>query len=161
MSPQDRQKLRDAAIAAVNATRARSGVRHAALAADWQLQTSNSFRRIGAHGDGDVLCGTKHPVDGHPDLLAAPAVLDYVVAAQPRALIQLLDEVDVLEEKLARARVVCEKVVDIDARLDGIADVVTALGDAVTHLASSDPQAAFRARAIVDKLMGALAEVRR
>ena len=158
MSPEDRQKLRNAAIAALNSSRAPTSE----IPADWQLQTSNSFRRIGTlYGDGDVLCGTKHPVDGHPDLLAAPAVLDYVVAAQPRTLLQILNEVDELEDKLARARIVCEKVVDIDTRLDGIADVVTALGEAVTHLAGSDPQAAFRARAIVDKLMGALAEVRR
>ena len=60
----------------------------------WTLQTSNSFRRIGARGDGDVLCGTKHPIDGQSDLLAAPGVLDYIVAAQPRVVIALLDFVD-------------------------------------------------------------------
>ena len=102
MTRDERQKLRDAALVAVNGTRARSNVRRAALAADWKLQTSNSFRRIGAHGDGDVLCGTKHPIDGHPDLLAATGVLDYVVAAQPYVLLELLDYVDVIEGRLAR-----------------------------------------------------------
>jgi len=109
MDLDDRQTLRDAALAAVNGTRARADVRRAALAADWQLQTSNSFRRIGAHGDGDVLCGTKHPIDGHPDLLAAHGVLAYIVAAQPRVVIQLLDDVAVLEDKLRKAEILCDK----------------------------------------------------
>ena len=101
MTKEQRQALRDAALAALNGTRARVDVSRAALAVDWQLQTSNSFRRIGGHGDGDVLCGTKHPIDGHPDLLAASGVLDYIVAAQPRVVLQLLDDVDAMADKLA------------------------------------------------------------
>jgi hypothetical protein len=64
----------------------------------WQLQTSNSFRRIGTKrgGDGDVLCGVKHPIDAHPDLQAAPGVLDYIVAMQPLVVIDLLDQIDEL-----------------------------------------------------------------
>ena len=86
MTQDARQKLRDAALAALDE--------------DWQLQTSNSLRRIGTpFGDGDVLCGTKHPIDGHPDLLAAPGVLDYIVAAQPRIVLQLLDALDMAETK--------------------------------------------------------------
>ncbi len=88
------QVLRDVAIAAVNATRASRDQRRAALAADWQLQTSNSYRRIGAHGDGDVLCATTHPIDHHPDLLAKREVLAYVVAAQPSVVLELLDDLD-------------------------------------------------------------------
>lgn len=102
MTREERQILRDAALEAINGTRSRSGVRPAAVAADWTLQTSNSFRRVGAYGDGDVLCGTRHPVDGHPDLLAAQGVLDYVVAAQPRVVISLLDYIDAIEVKLDR-----------------------------------------------------------
>ena len=36
----------------------------------WEVWTSNSFRRISRSGggDGDVLCGTIQPSDGHPDL---------------------------------------------------------------------------------------------
>jgi len=63
---------------------------------DWQLQTSNSFRRIGLHGDGDVLCATKL-YDGHPDLLAAPGVLEYIIAAQPRVVKELLDDLEASE----------------------------------------------------------------
>jgi hypothetical protein len=89
MTQDERQKLRDATIAALNAT----GFR-------WEVQTSNSFRRIGCHGDGDVLCGIKHPIDGHPDLLAPRGVLDYVVAVQPRVVLDLLDYLDMIEKRL-------------------------------------------------------------
>jgi hypothetical protein len=96
-----RQQLREAALAAVNATRAKTSAGyHAALAGDWELQTSNSFRRIGCHGDGDVLCGTIQRSDGHPDLLAAPGVLDYIVVAQPKTVLALLDAIDELEREL-------------------------------------------------------------
>ena len=101
MNRGERQVLRAAALAAMNGTRMRANPPHTTLTTDWQLQDSNSFRRIGTpYGDGDVLCGTKHPIDGHPDLLAAPGVLDYVVAAQPCAVLALLDYVDAIEGKL-------------------------------------------------------------
>lgn len=61
----------------------------------WSVQTSNSFRRIGTdRGDGDVLCAVTQPVDKHPDLHAAPDVLDYIVAAHPFAILQLIRERD-------------------------------------------------------------------
>jgi hypothetical protein len=69
---------------------------------DWELQTSNSFRRIGAAGDGDVLCGTIQRSDGHPDLLAKPEVLEYIVAAQPRVVLELLDEIERLRLALSK-----------------------------------------------------------
>ena len=137
MTPEDRQKLRDAALTAVNGTRARSNMAHAALAADWKLWTSNSFRRIGAHGDGDVLCGTKHPIDGQPDLLAAPGVLDYMIAAQPRVVIQLLDDVAALEDKLEKACVISNKIEDVDRRLRAMASGLVELGGAFTKLVES------------------------
>lgn len=65
-----------------------------ALRSRWELQTSNSFRRIGCNGDGDVLCAVRQPSDGHPDLHARPEVLDYIVAAQPSVVLALLDEID-------------------------------------------------------------------
>lgn len=103
MNRDERQALREAALAAMDGTRARVDVQRTVLSLDWQLQTSNSFRRIGTpYGDGDVLCGTKHPRDGQPDLLAAPGVLDYVIAAQPRTVLALLDFVDAIEGKLDR-----------------------------------------------------------
>jgi hypothetical protein len=61
----------------------------------WSVQTSNSFRRIGTdRGDGDVLRAAPHQTDGHPDLLADPDVLDYIVAAHPLAILQLIRERD-------------------------------------------------------------------
>lgn len=103
MTPDDRQKLRDAAQAAAGGTPPRSSVERALDR--WSLQTSNSFRRIGTpYGDGNVLCGATHPRDGHPDLLAAPAVFDYIIAAQPRVVLALLDELDRCEETLALSR---------------------------------------------------------
>jgi len=70
---------------------------------DWELQTSNSFRRLGTkRGDGDVLCAVTHPSDGHPDLLAHPEVLDYIVATQPRVVLMFLDALDQLESELAQ-----------------------------------------------------------
>ena len=113
MTRDQRQTLRDAALAAVNSTRIRT--RREPLAGAWEIQTSNSFRRIGTHGngDGDVLCGTKHPIDGHPDLLAPPGVLDYIVAAQPSVVLALLDALELLEQEASQLRAVCEVAVKI------------------------------------------------
>lgn len=162
MTREERQKLRDAALTAVNGTRARRDQRVAALAADWTLWTSNSFRRISGHGDGDVLCGTKHPIDGHPDLHAAPGVLDYVVAAQPRVVLQLLDDVDMLEGKLDQAKALCDKIVGIEVRLDGLSNINAALATVVRVLASDDDSLAVaKARVIVDHIVSMLREVGR
>lgn len=61
----------------------------------WHVQTSNSFRRIGTdRGDGDVLCAITQRPDGQPDLHAAPDVLDYIVAAHPFTIMQLIHERD-------------------------------------------------------------------
>lgn len=112
MTPFERQTLRDAALRAVEGTRYRAGTRSPlSEPADWKLQTSNSFRRIGGHGDGDVLCATKHQYDGHPDLLAAHGVLDYIVAAQPHVVLELLRQLDVAEQLL-------ERLAEVDQRLD-------------------------------------------
>lgn len=60
----------------------------------WRVQTSNSFRRIGTdRGDGDVLCAVRQH-DGQPDLLAAPGVLDYIVAVHPFAVTALIERRD-------------------------------------------------------------------
>jgi hypothetical protein len=82
----------------------------------WKLQTSNSFRRIGREidttgkideilSDGDVLCAMNHPVDRHPDLLAKPGVLDYIVAAQPKIVLALIEDLDALEAEIEKLRV--------------------------------------------------------
>ena len=140
MTKEERQQLREAARAAQNGTIDRLPVgRRMAWVANWKLQTSNSFRRIGTlYGDGDVLCATKHPCDAHPDLLAAPGVLNYVVAVQPRVVLKLLDDVDMLEEKL------------VDA---------LSLGEAIMDL--TGPEADARAYALVKQLVASLAGLRK
>ncbi len=61
----------------------------------WSVQTSNSFRRIGTdRGDGDVLCAVTQRSDGHPDLHAAKGVLEYIVAAHPFVVLELIDQRD-------------------------------------------------------------------
>lgn len=61
----------------------------------WIIQTSNSYRRIGTdRGDGDVLCAVTQRSDGHPDLRAAPYVLEYIVAAHPFIVTQLIEQRD-------------------------------------------------------------------
>jgi len=97
---EDREQLRAAAALALAATRCRALT--GANDDDWEIQTSNSFRRIGVHGggDGDVLCATTHRYDGHPDLLAPRGVLEYIVSAQPCVVIELLDRLDAVEAEL-------------------------------------------------------------
>jgi hypothetical protein len=57
----------------------------------WIVQTSNSFRRIGTdRGDGDVLCAVTQRSDGQPDLHAPTDVLEYIVAAHPFVVLELL-----------------------------------------------------------------------
>jgi len=112
MTHDERHKLREAAMAALDASRARTYGSRSELGSEWQLQTSNSWRRIGtARGDGDVLCPTTHPRDRHPDLLAPPGVLDYIVAAQPSVVLVLLDQLAAAEQLLAR-------LAEVEIRLD-------------------------------------------
>lgn len=154
MTPADRQTLLAAATAAL-AGRAQTSVQR--VLNRWELQTSNSFRRIGTtHGDGDVLCGTKHPVDGHPDLLAAPGVLDYVVAAQPSVVIELLDDVASLEDKLAAAKILCDRIGDVETKLNTVAGTIAMLSEALAQLTSPDPEAAKRANILIDQLFATL-----
>ena len=112
MNHEDRQKLREAAQIAITATPPRTSVD--AVLGRWELQTSNSFRRIGIRGDGDVLCATTHPYDRHPDLLAPRGVLAYIVAAQPRVVTELLDDDDALEKKLRAAE---DLIAELERRL--------------------------------------------
>jgi hypothetical protein len=111
MTREERQKLRESARAAADAVDDPSRHAFARGRGDWELQTSNSFRRIGAHGDGDVLCAVTQRSDNHPDLHAAPAVLKYIVAAQPAVVLPLLDQLDVAEMLLS-------KLSEVEARLD-------------------------------------------
>ena len=90
MSPQELKALREAA--------------KAVLSDRWELQTSNSFRRIGTvRGDGNVLHGTTQHYDGYPDLQAAPGVLDYIIAAQPSHVLALIENFDVVTSRFQRA----------------------------------------------------------
>ena len=99
MSREQRQQLREAAT---HASHGRFVFVSDADPGPWKLQTSNSFRRIGTRGDGDVLCAVTHRSDGHPDLQAPPGVLDYIVAAQPLVVLDLLDQLDAAEQLLSR-----------------------------------------------------------
>lgn len=63
----------------------------------WTLQTGCSWRRIGNEfGDGNVLRPCIHQRDGWPDLSAAPFVLEYLVAAQPSAILELIADYEAL-----------------------------------------------------------------
>ena len=112
MTNEDRLVLRAAARAALLATCKKTSDQYIMLSGNWQLQTSNSFRRIGieGRGDGDVLCATTQPSDRHPDLLAPSAVLDYIVAAQPRVVLELLDCLDKIERDTMK--LIAEQVTD-------------------------------------------------
>lgn len=111
MTHEGRHKLREAALAAKDAVDAPSRHAFSRGRGDWELQTSNSFRRIGAHGDGDVLCAVTQRSDNHPDLHASPAVLKYIIAAQPDVVLELLSQLDVAEGLLG-------KLSEVEARLD-------------------------------------------
>jgi hypothetical protein len=159
MKREDRQKLRDAATTAIAATPPYTSV--ARVLDRWELQTSNSFRRIGCHGDGDVLCGTKQPHDGHPDLRAPHGVLDYIVAAQPRTVLVLLDALDSAETRLETAKALLEtakalddKIAAVDKKLASVAFVVAAIGAAAATL--SDPNSPIEAVADAHALIAQL-----
>lgn len=135
MTPEARQKLRDLALTAAKATPPRTSVER--VLGRWEIQTSNSFRRIGMYGDGDVLCAVTQRSDNHPDLHAPPGVLEYIVASQPSVVLALLDQLDVaerlsnqqiaaLEIRVSRALVVLTRLATLIGSLDlvarGVAD---------------------------------------
>ena|SRR5258706_5160397 len=95
MTVADTQKLRELALL----------VTKGELRRPWSVQTSNSFRRIGTdRGDGDVLCAVTQRSDGHPDLHAAPGVLDWIVATHPFVVTQLIEQRDRARYALAYLR---------------------------------------------------------
>lgn len=59
----------------------------------WSWWTSNSWRRLSAVGDGDVLCPMVSVSDGHPDLLVSEANAR-LIAAAPELLEALVRVVD-------------------------------------------------------------------
>lgn len=99
MTVEQSKKLRELALLVTNGD----------LRRPWSVQTSNSFRRIGTdRGDGDVLCAVTQRSDGHPDLLAASGVLDYIVATHPFVVLGLINQrdrawhaIDYLRHKIA------------------------------------------------------------
>src|SRR5271169_2707806 len=85
MTVEQSRRLRELALLVTNGE----------LRRPWSIQTSNSFRRIGTdRGDGDVLCAVTQRSDGHPDLHAPAGVLDYIVAAHPLVVLELLRQRD-------------------------------------------------------------------
>lgn len=74
------------------------------LGLPWSVQTSNACLRIGTdQGNGDVLCAVIQQSDGHPDLHAAPRVLNYIVEAHPHKILQLIHERDAAQHALPSA----------------------------------------------------------
>ncbi len=157
MTKEERQKLREVASRAV-----RARFEPSTDPSPWELQTSNSWRRIGTrHGDGDILCGITQQSDGHPDLHAPPGVLDYIVASQPAVVLALLDELDALEDKLRAAYVICNKVEAVEKRLNVMATAFVETGVAMTQLlVSPTVEDVAKARALLDQLVTALREDR-
>lgn len=125
MTKEERQKLREAALHAQHGVADRSGAqpvgsseaeKRSAWFQGWALQTSNSFRRIGMYGDGDVLCAVTQRSDGHPDLSAARGVLDYIVAAQPRAVLELLDMLDAADALCSNVSAMEQRLKDLEEK---------------------------------------------
>jgi len=51
----------------------------------WHWATSNSYRRLSsARGDGDVLYGSVHPIDGVVDVVGKDADKNFIAAARSR-----------------------------------------------------------------------------
>lgn len=118
VTKEERLALREAATTAARAivqpyARLRPG--------SWELQTSNSYRRIGMHGDGDVLCAVTQRSDNHPDLLAPRGVLEYIVAAQPSVVLALLDQLDAAECLIG------PQIADVEGKLQRMQEVITRL----------------------------------
>lgn len=128
MTIDDRNKLRSLATALLTSP---TGL--------WELQTSNSFRRIGtSSGDGNVLCATKQPSDGHPDLHSAPGVLSYIIASQPRGVIDLLDQIDDLEQALGEAMAICNQFQTISGNLEKLKAVMHMFAAFVDDVVNDD-----------------------
>ncbi len=145
MTREERQNLRNAAINALRGVDEHrvlttgTGVPGQRWSKEWALQTSNSFRRIGQHGDGDVLCAVKQQSDGHPDLSAARGVLDYIVAAQPSAVLDLLDQLDAAEALVSKVNDLEHQLNLTAAKWQEAADTITKLQDMVIKEALKEP----------------------
>lgn len=109
-------------------------------AGTWTLQTGCSWRRIGTEfGDGNVLRPCAHQHDGWPDLSAAPYVLEYLIAAQPAAILELITENERLREQCELNDMVHgtkgrERLAALFAEYGRMADQVSALEEKVTEL---------------------------
>ena len=136
MTREERQKLREAALAAARAVHARARDTSGRLLGDWELQTSNSHRRIGAHGDGDVLCAVTQRSDNHPDLRAAPDVLRYIVAAQPTVVLTLLDQLDAAER-------LTDRLGTVEGRLTRMQEIVKGLAGGISKISQVAYEASF------------------
>ncbi len=149
LTSDQRQQLRETVLTAVAATPPQTSVQR--VLDRWELQTSNSFRRIGCHGDGDVLCATTQLRDNHPDLLAPKGVLEYIVAAQPRVVLALLDQLDAAEQQL-------DQLLAVDDRLSRVQDNISRVAAAMGRLVAAGPD---DFRAAFDDLVELLKEMKR
>lgn len=142
---EERQALREAALRAGG--RLEQG--------PWGLQTSNSFRRIGSCGDGDVLSAVVQRHDGQPDLLGAPGVLDYIIAAQPRVVLALLAALEAAEGSPQLGRPSEDEVIQLSVRRGELRRIVMCVR---RHAATGPLCAEAEVLAFAAKLHAALGE---
>ena len=72
----------------------------AATPGPWEWWTSNSFRRLSARRDGDVLCAVSCR-DGVPDIKGSEANKDFIAGANPETVLALI-------ERLKEARTILQ-----------------------------------------------------
>lgn len=84
----------------------------------WEVQTSCSWRRIGTPGhDGNVICPTVNPRDGHPDLIASEADLQLAAAAPD--LLEALEEMLKAASQQRWSLALCNRAQDAIAKASG------------------------------------------
>ena len=81
---------------------------------EWEYWTSNSMKRIVAETGGDVIWATRYSnYDGTPVMdEKQEGNLEFIAAANPSTVLELLDKIEALELKLA----LCETTKDADGR---------------------------------------------
>ena len=86
--------------------------------APWEWWTSNSFRRLSAKGDGDVLHGTIQRHDNHPDVVCSEADQEGIVfsrnnlKAMATSLQDAVEEINRLNAQVADLRMAVIHVCD-------------------------------------------------
>jgi hypothetical protein len=93
----------------------------AAPQGDWQIWTSNSWRRIYAQDGRDTVpviepCVQRH--DNHPDMAFGPGVAQFIEnAGSPATVLALLDEIEALKREHAKMRIEANRAHEARARV--------------------------------------------